>query len=65
MPVGKTGANLKDYDKIDWDSLPNQFVLKWNHDSGSVVICKDKKTLDRKAVIKKLSYGSKVNGFWY
>lgn len=50
---------------IDWDSLPDQFVLKWNHDSGSIVICKDKTTFDRDAAIEKLSYGAKVNGFWF
>ena len=32
------------FDEIDFDALPNQFVLKCNHDSGSVIICKDKKT---------------------
>ena len=50
---------------IVWDSLPNQFVLKWNHDSGSIVICKNKDTFDRAAAIEKLRYGAKVNGFWY
>lgn len=50
---------------IDWDSLPNSFVLKWNHDSGSVVICRDKSVFDKEAAIKKLSFGAKVNGFWY
>ena len=50
---------------VDWDSLPNQFVLKWNHDSGSIVICKDKNTFDRDAAMEKLSYGAKVNGFWF
>lgn len=39
---------------IDLDSLPDQFVLKCNHDSGGVVICKDKKTLDKNVAIKKL-----------
>ena len=34
------------FDEIDFDELPNQFVLKTNHDSGTVVICKDKKTFD-------------------
>lgn len=33
-------------DDIDLDKLPNQFVLKCNHDSGSVVICRDKSTFD-------------------
>lgn len=34
------------FDDINFDKLPNQFVIKCNHDSGSVVICKDKKTFD-------------------
>ena len=50
---------------IDWDSLPNQFVLKWNHDSKSIVICKDKKVLNRNTAISKLRYGERINGFWY
>lgn len=52
-------------DDIEWDKLPNQFVIKWNHDSGSIVICKDKNTFDRKNAEKKLRRGEKVNGFWY
>ncbi len=39
---------------IEWDKLPNQFVLKCTHDSGGLVICKDKTTLDRKKAIDKL-----------
>ena len=50
---------------IDFDSLPKQFVLKWNHDSGSIVICKDKSIFNRNEAIKKLQHGAKVNGFWY
>ena len=30
------------FDDIDFDRLPNQFVLKCTHDSGGIVICKDK-----------------------
>lgn len=33
-------------DDIDFDALPNQFVLKCNHDSGGIVICSDKSKLD-------------------
>lgn len=40
---------------IEWDRLPNQFVLKCTHDSGGLVICKDKALLDKKAAIKKLT----------
>lgn len=52
-------------EEIDFDELPNQFVLKWNHDSGSVVICKDKTQLDIEAAIRKLTPGKTRSGFWY
>lgn len=35
-----------DVDEIDFDALPNQFVLKCTHDSGGLVVCKDKSKLD-------------------
>ena len=34
------------FDEIDFDKLPEQFVLKCTHGTGDVVICKDKKQLD-------------------
>lgn len=42
---------------IDWDSLPDRFVLKTTHGGGGggVVICKDKSTFDRQAAITKLN----------
>ena len=42
-------------DDIDWDSLPNQFVVKSTADSGGVVVCKDKSKLDIEAARQKLS----------
>lgn len=33
-------------DEIDFDALPDQFVLKCTHDSGGLVVCKDKHNLD-------------------
>ena len=39
---------------IDFDTLPNQFVLKCTHDSGGVIICKNKAELDIVAAKKKL-----------
>lgn len=39
---------------IEWERLPNQFVLKCTHDSGGLIICKDKDSLDKKSAIKKL-----------
>lgn len=41
-------------DDIEWDKLPEQFVLKVNHDCGGQVICKDKSKLDKAKAIEKL-----------
>lgn len=46
---------------IDFDALPEQFVLKCTHNSGGLVICTDKNRLNRKAAIKKLSKALKRN----
>ena len=49
---------------IDFDALPQQFVLKCSHDSGGIVICRDKNKLDKKAAIAKLRKGLKQNFYW-
>ena len=36
---------------IDWDRLPNQFVLKVNNGCGDILICRDKDKLDKATVI--------------
>lgn len=52
-------------DNIDFNSLPQQFVLKTTHGGGScgVVICKDKTVLDVEACKKKLTKAMKQNIF--
>ena len=40
---------------INFDSLPDEFVLKCTHDCGGLIICRDKTKLDREAAKKKLS----------
>ena len=42
---------------IDFDSLPDKFVLKTNHSGGNtgVIVCKDKSKLNKKDAIKKLN----------
>lgn len=49
------------FDEIDFNQLPNQFVLKTNHSGGStgVVICKDKDSFDKTAARKKLEQSLK------
>lgn len=45
-------------DEIDFDSLPNRFVLKCNHNSGlGMCICKDKSKLDIEKVKNELRKG--------
>lgn len=41
---------------IEWDKLPNQFVVKCSHDCGGMVICKDKSKLDIPAAVEKLKH---------
>ena len=49
-----------DPDEIDFDALPNRFVLKCNHNSGlGMCICKDKSVLNIKNVKKGLKRGLK------
>lgn len=49
---------------IDFDQLPNQFVLKPTHNSGTVVICKDKSKFDLKAARKKLNKALRINYYY-
>lgn len=50
--------NAKD---IDWDSLPDKFVLKCTHGCAYNIICKDKNTFDKEAATKKLNKWLKEN----
>lgn len=47
------------FEEIDFDALPQQFVLKCTHDSGSFYICRDKSHLDRQRAEKILKRGLK------
>lgn len=54
-----TLAVYRSVEEIDFDQLPNQFVLKCNHDSGNVFICQDKSSgvfLDKHMHEHDLSY---------
>lgn len=52
------------FEEIDFDALPNQFVLKCTHDSGGLVVCRDKAKLDLDATRKKIET-SLLNNFYY
>lgn len=49
---------------IDFDALPDQFVLKCTHDSGGLVICRDKSNLDKAVSYDKLRKSLKRRYFW-
>mgnify|MGYP000927822232 CR=1 FL=1 len=51
------------FDDIDFTKLPNAFVLKCTHDSGGLVICKDKSKLDREKARKKINKSLHSNYF--
>ena len=49
------------FDDIDFDSLPEQFVLKCTHDSGGLVVCRNKSTLDKEKAREKIERSLKRN----
>ncbi|MBR3079603.1 MAG: glycosyl transferase [Prevotella sp.] len=53
------------FDDIDFDSLPEQFVLKCTHDSGGVIICTNKADLDMASVRKRINRSMKRDYFLY
>lgn len=59
-----TLAVYQSVDEIDLEKLPDQFVMKCNHDSGSVVICRDKDSFDLDAVKRRLGKAMKRNYYW-
>ena len=53
------------FDDIDFNLLPNSFVLKCTHDSGGVYICTDKNRLNYTKIKNSINHSLKVNYFWY
>ena len=53
------------FDEIDFDKLPNQFVLKCTHDSGSVVVVSDKSRMDKAVAKEKLENGLRYNYYYW
>ena len=52
------------FDDIDFDALPDRFVLKCTHDSGGLVIVKDKAKLDKVAAKKTIEKSMETNYFY-
>lgn len=52
------------FDDIDFDKLPDRFVLKCTHDSGGLVICHDKKNFDKDAARIKIETCLRKSYYW-
>lgn len=52
------------FEDIDFENLPQQFVLKCTHDSGGLVICRDKNTLNIEKAKRKINKCLKHNFFY-
>lgn len=53
------------FDDIDFDALPERFVLKCTHDSGGIAICRDRAMFDVNAARRKLTKRLRRNAYWY
>lgn len=52
------------FEDINFDELPNQFVLKCTHDSGGIAICKDKSRFDYSKARERLSRSLSRNYYY-
>lgn len=57
-------GHWKNFEDINFSSLPNQFVLKCNHDSGGVIICNNKDNFDVESAKIKFNIWLKHNYFY-
>jgi len=58
-------ASYDSIDEIEWDLLPETFVIKCNHGSGANIICDNKSNLDIQLAEKKLRKWMKRDWYWY
>lgn len=52
------------FDDINFDKLPKKFVIKCTHDSGGLVICRDKNKLDHQIAREKINKSLKRNYYY-
>lgn len=62
--VPLVGGPWNSFDEIDFRKLPDQFVLKCTHDSGGLVICRDKSKLDIASAKAKIEKSLRRNYYW-
>ena len=53
------------WEDINKDELPSQFVIKCTHDSGSVIICREKEKFDFLSAEKRIKSAQRRDFFWH
>lgn len=53
------------FDEINFSELPNEFVLKCNHNSGGVILCHNKDTMDFEFASRVIDESLKKNFYYY
>ena len=59
------GGPWDSFDEIDFDALPEKFVLKCTHDSGGLLICRDKRALDREKARRRIAQSLGQNFYYH
>lgn len=52
------------FDDINFDELPDSFVIKCTHNSGGLVICRDKTNFDKKSAKKRINKALRRNYYY-
>lgn len=63
--ITKNYGSWNSFNEIDFSKLPDRFVLKCNHDSGSVCFCREKKSFDLNRAQYILSRGLRKNLYYW
>ena len=53
------------FENIEFNELPNEFVIKCTHDSGGVIIVNDKNKININKIRKKINRNIKKNFYFY
>lgn len=53
------------FDEIDFEKLPEQFVIKCTHNSGGIVICKDKNRFDKTKAKRTIGKSLRKSFYYY
>ena len=64
LKVAKCYGVWSDFDEIDFDSMPEQFVLKATHDSSGATVCRKKEAFEKGKARKKFKRFLSLNNYW-